>query len=81
MPGLRGDGARGVRGMAVDQVVRLHAFRERYPHVVIGTLGLGGAWQGRVPEENGEIVVTRYELRDLLDKLIDLLGEPGSETS
>lgn len=60
-----------------DQVPRLRAFREQFPHVVIGTLGFGGAWQARMPEENGESVVTRYLLKDLLDRLETLLREPG----
>jgi hypothetical protein len=59
-----------------DQVPRLRAFRERYPHIVIGTLGLGGAWQARIPEERGETVLTRYLLRDLLDKVGEVLADP-----
>ena len=62
-----------------DQVPRLRAFREQYPHVVIGTLGPAGAWQARIPEENGETVLTRYLLKDLLDRLGELLGEPGRD--
>jgi len=58
-----------------DQMLRLRAFRERYPLVVIGTLGVGGAWQARIPQEHGEIVITRYLLGDLLDKLGDVLGD------
>jgi len=60
-----------------DQVPRLQAFRGAYPDIVIGTLGVDGPWQARVPEENGERVLTRYLLRDLLDRVADLLGEPG----
>jgi len=75
MRGLRGDGAGGVSPAAVSQVLRLHAFRARYPQIVVGKLGLGGAWQGLVPRESGEIVITRYDLRELLDKLIDILSE------
>jgi hypothetical protein len=62
-----------------DQVPRLRAFREQHPRVVIGTLGPAGAWQARIPEENGETVVTRYLLKDLLDRLDELLGEPGRD--
>jgi hypothetical protein len=62
-----------------DQVQRLRAFRAAYPPVVIGTLGYGGAWQARIPEENGETVFTRYLLKDLLDRLAALLGEPPDE--
>ncbi len=44
--------------------------------MVIGTLGSGGPWQARIPEESGETVFTRYRLKDLLDRVSDLLGEP-----
>jgi hypothetical protein len=59
-----------------DQVPRLRAFRAAYPQLVIGILGYGGAWQARIPEEDGETVFTRYLLKDLLDRLATLLGEP-----
>lgn len=66
--------------VSVDQVLRLRAFKEEHPDVVIGSLALGGVWQARIPGENDtETVITRYELRDLLDILTRLLGEPGSE--
>jgi hypothetical protein len=58
-----------------DQVPRLRLFRAQHPRVVIGTLGLGGAWQARIPQQNGETVLTRYELRDLLDRLDQVLAE------
>jgi hypothetical protein len=33
-------------------------------------IGAGyGWWQARIPEQNGETVITRYRLRELLDKL------------
>jgi hypothetical protein len=60
---------------AADQYPRLQAFRERHPEIVIGTLGRGGPWQARIPEDHGETVVTRYTLRDLLDRLDELTGE------
>jgi hypothetical protein len=56
-----------------DQVVRLAAFREAHPDVIIGDGGFG-TWQARIPEENGETVATRYTLRELLDKLDELTG-------
>jgi hypothetical protein len=60
-----------------DQVPRLQQFRSNHPDVVIGTTGPAGAWQARVPEERGEVVKTRYALRDLLDELDALLPPRG----
>lgn len=67
-----------------DQVPRLLAFRVAHPQVIIGA-GEFGVWQAVIPRPNGEIVVARYELRALLDKLESLgaadsdepPGEPG----
>lgn len=56
-----------------DQVLRLREFRAAHPGVVIEA-GEFGTWQARIPEENGETVTTRHTLRDLLDKLGELLG-------
>jgi len=56
-----------------DQARRLAALRAAYPHVIIGSIGFG-TWQARIPENNGETVTTRYTLRELLDKLHELLG-------
>jgi hypothetical protein len=69
-PAMRDDAVIG----AADQYPRLRTFRERYPEIVIGTLGRGGPWQARIPEECGETVVTRYTLRDLLNRLEELTG-------
>jgi hypothetical protein len=33
-----------------------------------------GYWQGCIPEPSGETVITRYRLRELLDKLDELVG-------
>lgn len=55
-----------------DQVVRLARFREAHPDVWIRDLGRGGIWQAVIPEENGETIVTRILLKDLLDKLGEL---------
>ena len=53
-----------------DQVVRLAAFRRRYPDVVVS--GGGSArWRAEVP---GRGPVVRYELKDLLDVLERLLA-------
>ena len=63
-----------------DQVPRLQAFRTEHPDVVIGTTGPAGAWQARIPEENGESIITRYLLKDLLDK-VDEIVPPAAESS
>jgi hypothetical protein len=54
------------------QVVRLSRFRAAHPDVIIGDGGFG-TMQARIPEPNGETVITRYTLRELLDKLGELL--------
>lgn len=60
-----------------DQVLRLQAFRVVHPEVVIGDGGFGTI-QARIPEPNGEVVITRYRLVELLDKLDELTGKhPG----
>ncbi len=58
-----------------DQVLRLQAFRAAHPDVIIGDFGFG-VWQARIPEPNGEHVISRYTLRELLDKLAELTGGP-----
>ena len=60
----------------LDQVLRLNQYRRDHPGVVIGAGP--GYWQALIPQRNGEIVITRYQLRDLLDKLDALTGPPGS---
>jgi hypothetical protein len=52
-----------------DQVVRLSRFRAAHPEVIIGDGGFG-TMQARIPEPTGETVITRYTLRELLDKLL-----------
>ena len=65
----------GLAPVDEDQLPRLAAFRAVHPEVVIGDLGFGKVWQARIPEPDGETVVTRYRLGDLLSKLGELLGE------
>jgi hypothetical protein len=55
----------------LDQVARLARFRTAHPEVIIGDGGFGTI-QARIPELNGETVITRYTLRELLDKLGEL---------
>jgi hypothetical protein len=59
-----------------DQLIRLAAFRAAHPDVVIGDGGFG-TWQARVPQPNGETVITRYALAELLDELAGIC--PGGE--
>jgi predicted secreted protein len=58
-----------------DQVFRLQAFRAAHPDVIVGDGGFG-TWQARIPKPDGEIVTTRYTLRELLDRLDELTGRP-----
>jgi hypothetical protein len=55
-------------------VLRLQAFRTAHPDVVIGDGGFGTI-QARIPEPDGETVITRYRLAELLDKLDELTDE------
>lgn len=57
-----------------DQVPRLLRFRAAHPHIRIE---LEGMWRAIIPAENGETIVCRYELRDVLDKLDELFGAEG----
>jgi hypothetical protein len=58
------------------QVLRLHAFRAVHPEVIIGDGGFE-VWQARIPKPNGEQVISRYTLRELLDELAVLTGNHG----
>ncbi len=57
-----------------DQVLRLQAFRVAHPEVIIGDGGFG-VWQARIPEPDGERIISRYTLRELLDKVGEFTGE------
>ena len=72
---LRG-GQIGLAPEEPDQVLRLHRFRRAHPEVIIGDGGFGTIQAG-IPEPNGETVITRYRLRELLDKLDDLFSAPA----
>jgi hypothetical protein len=73
--------ALGIAPDEPDQVLRLGRFREEHPDVIIGDGGFG-TWQARIPELDGETIITRYILRELLDKLDELTtghdARPGS---
>ena len=60
-------------------MLRLQAFRAAHPDVIIGDFGFG-VWQARIPEPNGEHVISRYTLRELLDKLDELTGDHRSQS-
>jgi hypothetical protein len=57
-----------------EQVLRLRAFRAAHPEVIIGDGGFG-VWQARIPEPDGEQVISRYMLGELLDKLGELTAQ------
>ena len=57
-----------------DQILRLDQFRRDHAGVMIGAGH--GWWQALIPEPDGERVITRYTLRELLDKLDQLTGTP-----
>jgi hypothetical protein len=61
-----------------NQVIRLAAFRAAHPDVVVEA-GEFGTWQGRILEENGETVITRHRLGELLDRLGEVTGQRDSQ--
>jgi hypothetical protein len=64
----------------LDQVIRLARFRAAHPDVIVGDGGFGTV-QARIPKPDGEIVITRYTLRELLAKLTELMAEDGEATA
>ena len=56
-----------------DQVVRRERYETANPDVTI--THDPPTWQAVIPEENGETVITRHDLKALLDKL-ESLGSP-----
>jgi hypothetical protein len=54
----------------LNQQPRLARFRHQHPGMLIRE-GFG-FWQAVIPEPSGETVITRYDLRELLDKLDEL---------
>jgi hypothetical protein len=61
-----------------DQVPRLQEFRAAHPEVIIGE-GEFGTWQARIPEPNGETVLTRHLLRKLDSLDAAASGEPPGQ--
>jgi hypothetical protein len=56
-----------------SQLLRLAQFRTSHPEVIIGDGGFS-TLQARIPEPSGETVITRYTLRELLDKLEEVIA-------
>jgi hypothetical protein len=56
------------------ELERLRQIRAAHPDVLVGG-GEFGTWQAIIPEKNGETVITRYTLRELLDKLGEILED------
>jgi len=61
-----------------DQVPRRQAYQAAHPEVEI--LYLGPCWQAIICEESGKTIITRYELKGLLDKLEALDRKPASDS-
>jgi len=59
----------------LEQDMRLARFRQARPGVMVGA-GRGW-WQAVIPQANGEQVITRHTLGQLLDSLDELIGEQG----
>ena len=57
----------------LDQLARLARFRVAHPAVVIGTAEFE-TWQARIPEPDGETIIVRHRLAEVLDKLDELTG-------
>jgi hypothetical protein len=57
------------------RVARLTAFRAAHPGVRIYPVHRD-VWQADISEPDGQTVITRYTLRELLDKIGELLGGP-----
>ena len=53
-----------------DQLLRLARFRAAHPEVIIGDGGFGTV-QARIPEPDGETVITRYSSASYLTGLMN----------
>jgi hypothetical protein len=60
-----------------DQVTRRLQFEAAHPRVQI--FFIGPAWQAVIPRHDGEDILTRHELRDLLNALEKRLEEPSGQ--
>jgi hypothetical protein len=61
-----------------DQLLCLARYRAAHPEVIIGDGGFGTV-QARLPEPDGETVITRCALRELLDRLDELTTGPNDQ--
>jgi hypothetical protein len=69
---------RGITQDDYDQMPRLAAFRAAHPAVEIGP-GEFSTWEAEIPEPDGERFAVRSTLRDLLDRVGLLLGDPPQD--
>ena len=82
IPGASGPLARSPLRTVPDdagQLLRLDQFRRDHTGVSIGAGS--GWWQALIPEPDGERVITRYTLRELLDTLDQLTATPPGDRS
>ena len=62
-----------------DDDLRLARFRRAHPGITIRP-GQFGTWEALAPEVAGEGVIVRHTLRELLDKMDEVLsGDPGDD--
>ena len=61
-----------------SQLLRLARFRASHPDVIIGDGGFS-TLQARIPEPSGETVITRYTLRELLDRLEEVTSAQNDQ--
>jgi hypothetical protein len=65
---LAGEAGQAPQPDEPDQFQRLARFRAGHQDVIIRAWEFG-TWMGRIPEPNGETVVVRHTLAELLDRL------------
>ena len=64
-----------------DDERRLAAFREKYPSPRVKIRrGQFDTWEALAPEFTGSGAIVRHTLRELLDKLDELLAAPAEDT-
>jgi hypothetical protein len=51
-----------------DQLPRKRAFEAQHPEAFIGMI-TSDTWQARIRQKDGETVITRWYLRELMDEL------------
>jgi hypothetical protein len=63
----------GLAASEPEQEIRLARFRRAHPGIIIGDGGFR-TFQARIPEPDGETVITRHTLREMLDRLEEVLA-------